>query len=108
MLDVDQQHEVDLKDQYENLYPFYKRLCSEVVFIIKEEMKKTGIKNHGLSYRIKTFDSLYKKIIRKNISSSIFSNVQDIVGVRIICLYRSDLEKIGDLISRSFETVSMD
>ena len=108
MLDVDQQHEVDLKDQYENLYPFYKRLCSEVVFIIKEEMKKSGIKNHGLSYRIKTFDSLYKKILRKNISSSIFSNVQDIAGVRIICLYRSDLEKIGDLISRSFEIVSLD
>jgi ppGpp synthetase/RelA/SpoT-type nucleotidyltranferase len=104
----DQQHEINLKDQYENLYPLYKRLCREIIFTIKDEMKKARIKNRGISHRIKTFDSLYKKIIRKNISPNIFSNVQDIAGVRIICLYRSDLEKIGDLISKSFEVESMD
>jgi hypothetical protein len=41
-------------------------------------------------------------------SLNIFSNVHDIAGVRIVCLYRSDLEKIGNLISKSFEIVSMD
>jgi ppGpp synthetase/RelA/SpoT-type nucleotidyltranferase len=98
----------ELKEQYENLYPLYKRLCEEVVFILKDEIQKSRIKIHGISHRLKTFDSFYKKIIKKQISPEVFRGVHDIAGVRIVCLYRSDLEKIGELIARSFEIISLD
>jgi len=108
MSDQGQPSEVDLKEQYENLFPMYKRLCREVIFILRDELKKTRIKNHGFSYRVKTFDSLYNKIVRKNISPDKFSNIHDVAGVRVVCLYRSDLETLNNLISKNFEITSMD
>jgi ppGpp synthetase/RelA/SpoT-type nucleotidyltranferase len=97
-----------LQKQYQRLCPLYERLCEEVIFIIEDEIKKSLIKTHGISHRVKTFDSFYNKIVRKEISAGFFTQICDIAGVRITCLYRSDLEAIGELISRNFDIISSD
>jgi putative GTP pyrophosphokinase len=98
----------ELKEQYENLYPLYKRLCEEIIFVLQDEIQKSKIKIHGISYRLKTFDSLYRKITRKQVVSDVFKGIHDIAGVRVVCLYRSDLETIGELIRKNFEISSQD
>jgi ppGpp synthetase/RelA/SpoT-type nucleotidyltranferase len=97
-----------LEERYENLSPLYKRLCEEIIFVLKDEIRRSKIKIHGISYRLKTFDSLYKKIIRKQVVAEAITRIHDIAGVRVVCLYRSDLETIGELIERNFETTSRD
>ena len=104
-MDMKSKHGNEIKDQYESLHEKHERLCREVIFILKDELKIANIKNQGFAYRVKTFDSLYKKIIRKNVSPNL---VQDIAGVRVICLYRSDLDKIGEIIGASFDILSKD
>jgi len=97
-----------LKNQYEKLYPSYKRLCEEVIFVLEDEIRKSRIKVHGISYRVKTFDSFYDKIIRKEISTKPFKHISDVAGVRVLCLYRLDLDALSRLISENFDIVSSD
>lgn len=98
----------ELEDQYKKLYPLYKRLCKEVIFVLKDEIHKLQIKVHGISSRIKTFDSFFAKIIEKEISTDPFKHVSDVAGVRVVCLYRSDLELLGKIISENFDVESSD
>lgn len=100
--------EKELKKQYENLCPLYKRLCEEVIFVLKDEIQRSNIKIHGISYRLKTFDSLYRKTIRKQVAQEVFRSIHDLAGVRVVCLYRSDLETIGELIVKNLEIMSQD
>lgn len=102
------QYKVNLKGQYENLYPLYKQLCEEVVFVLKNDIRKSQMKIHGISYRIKSFDSFCDKLLRKTVSIDPFKQVRDIAGVRIVCLYRSDLDTLGKLISKNFDVISSD
>ena len=42
------------------------------------------------------------KSLRKQLSQNFFEVIEDIAGVRVVCLYRSDLEKIGKIIANNF------
>lgn len=101
----------DLLRQYGELKGFYERLVDEVLYILRLAIKKGKIKIHSLAPRetkIKTFKSFYDNVSSKQIRANPFESVEDIAGVRIICLYRSDLQKIGNIISANFELVRMD
>lgn len=101
----------NLARRYEELKTLYKRLVDEVLYILKECIQKEQIKVHSLSSReskIKTFEGFYDKVVRKQIADNQFDAVEDIAGVRIICLYRSDLERLGEIISKNFAIVGVD
>ncbi|MDN3615738.1 GTP pyrophosphokinase [Vibrio gallaecicus] len=51
--------------------------------------------------RVKSFDSFYEKIDRKKYADP-FENIEDICGVRVICYYFSDIEKINSIIKEEF------
>jgi len=97
-----------LRKKYERLQPLYKRLVEEICFILRQEIERKQIKIHGFERRIKSFDSFYDKILRKEISGNPFEKVSDIAGVRIICLYRSDLKLLSELIYDNFDILSAD
>ena len=53
--------------------------------------------------RIKTFDSTVKKCIRKNYElniEEIKKSVKDIAGIRIITIFRDEIEQVADLIAK--------
>lgn len=53
--------------------------------------------------RIKTFDSVVKKCGRKNYKitiDEIKKNIKDIAGIRIITIFRDEIEQVADLIAR--------
>ena len=91
-----------LERKFKSKIPLYQRLKDEVYFIIDEELKKRKIKIHSLLSRIKEFDSFEDKIHRKNTENP-FVDITDIVGLRIVCLFLSDFEKIREFINRSFD-----
>lgn len=84
----------------------YSQLISEVKYIIEKALEKTQIKINNIEFRLKDFDSFYAKLIRKDYGGAPFDLIEDIAGIRIVCLYRSDLEKIEDIIKRNFRVLS--
>jgi len=93
---------------YAERFPLYERLISEVTFILENSIKENKIEVHGIQKRIKSYDSFYGKIVRHKISGDPFSQIEDIAGIRIVCLYRTDLERIQKLITQEFSVVKAD
>lgn len=97
--------QIDAK--YEQHLQTYENLLTESRFILENELKKNKIKIHSTLGRIKNLDSLKKKAERL-VSNKPFEDITDIVGLRVICLLRSDIQKIGDLIRSSFLVITED
>ena len=94
-----------LKREYEELKSLYEGLVNEVLYILRDCITKNEIKIHSLAPRetiIKTFESLCEKVVRKQIKNNHFEAIEDIAGVRVICLYRSDLERLANVILENF------
>lgn len=87
--------------------PLYQRLQEETIFTLKEELDKTEIKIHSIPSRIKGLDSFLNKIILYRIENP-FEEINDIVGLRVICLFLTDIEKIGNVIRETFDVIKED
>jgi len=96
-----------LKENFDSMSTIYEALKEEALFILKTVLSETDIKIHSILSRIKDFESFYEKIERKEILEP-FEEVNDVIGLRVVCLFLSDIERIGDLIRSSFEVQSQD
>lgn len=70
--------------------------------IINEEIKDSGVSPiEHFKYRIKSEDSLIKKLESRNLSinmNSIYNNIHDLVGFRIVCSYTSGVKTVANKI----------
>lgn len=64
-------------------------------------MRQTGIESNFISYRVKTKDSLDKKVTSKNKYKKL-SEITDLVGFRIVAFYATDINAIAEMIDREF------
>lgn len=94
----------ELRRQYKSKAEVFRRLKGVVRFVITRELKKKKIPFHSVLARIKSFNSLLEKVQRRKITDP-FSEIRDIVGLRVVCLYLDDLEKIADIIRTSFAVI---
>lgn len=91
-----------LKKQFFELADQYEKLAKNLVEALKILLTEINVGYLTIDYRIKSFDSFLKKIERKKFDSP-FEQIEDICGIRIICYYRSDIEKICEIISKEFQ-----
>jgi ppGpp synthetase/RelA/SpoT-type nucleotidyltranferase len=85
----------------------YKHLQTEALFILEQALERTEIKLHLISSRVKTLNSFLDKVQRKNLKKP-FEEIRDVVGLRVVCLFLSDIERIRDLIRHSFLVLGED
>lgn len=103
-----------MKEEIKKLYDYksseFNKTKDEVYFIIDTFLEKTDIKIHSVQSRIKKFDSLIKKIEGYEITTAedVFEEVTDIVGLRIICLFISDITEIINLLRENFIVIRED
>jgi ppGpp synthetase/RelA/SpoT-type nucleotidyltranferase len=97
----------EIKAEFRSRDPLFKRLETEATYILETALKKSGIKTHSLPTRVKTLDSFVDKVKRKD-SKDPFQDIRDIVGLRVICLFLSDIPRVGDLIRAAFNVLSED
>jgi ppGpp synthetase/RelA/SpoT-type nucleotidyltranferase len=83
----------------------YQQLAEEVVYILRKALREKSVETSDIVFRIKDFDSFYEKILRKEFIEDIFNLIEDVAGVRIICLYRSDLGNIENIIREKLDVI---
>lgn len=93
-----------LKKQFFELADQYEKLAKNLVEAMKILLSEINVSYLTIDYRIKSFDSFLKKIERKKCDNP-FVQIEDICGIRIICYYRSDVDKICELINHEFEVL---
>lgn len=82
--------------------PKYDRLTQSVESMVRSLIEAAGIEYLSISGRTKTSKSINDKIDRKSYKDPA-NQLTDISGVRIILFIESDLNKVEELISNSFE-----
>lgn len=90
-------------NEYRGKICLYKRLIEEIIYILKPELER--IKIISVPNRIKDEDKFLEKIKRKQ-SCDPFQDIKDIAGIRIVCLYSIDLEKIEDLVNQKLHVLT--
>jgi putative GTP pyrophosphokinase len=82
----------------------YEKLCAEVAYILNRELNKAEIEFSTITYRAKSLNSFLEKIQRKSYADPL-KEITDFAGVRVVCLYHDDLERLERVIGEYFELV---
>jgi putative GTP pyrophosphokinase len=93
--------------EFQDKTPNYRHLEGEALYIVKGALDQTDIKLHSITSRVKKIESFLDKIQRKQ-SGKPFEEIQDIVGLRVICLFLSDISGIRDVIRGAFLVLTED
>ncbi len=82
----------------------YKKLCAEVAYILNRHLNDSQIEFSTITHRAKTLNSFLEKIQRKSYQNPI-EEMTDFAGVRVVCLYVDDLQRVERVIAEHFEIV---
>jgi putative GTP pyrophosphokinase len=100
--------ESTIEQQYQSLAPTLDRLKTECGYIIEDALRQASIKTHSVLSRVKTLESAKDKISRREKAQSSLDEIDDLLGLRIVCLLRSDIQRIGEIIRSEFEVITED
>ncbi len=90
-----------LREEYKHRYDSLNQLRGVVEHILRRAISEKRINLHSVHGRVKDFDSFQDKILRKGFSDP-FNDIEDLVVVRVVCLFRWEVAKIVDIIKRTF------
>jgi len=92
-------------DEYKRKIPLYNELMEQTQRTLHKILEGEGVALFSIDGRVKTTESLESKVSRKTYSNPI-NDIEDLCGVRVICYYESDLNKIEDVIKREYDVIS--
>ncbi|HKU73820.1 MAG TPA: RelA/SpoT domain-containing protein [Pyrinomonadaceae bacterium] len=92
----------------------FEHLREEAFYALRTALEQAGIKYHSLPSRVKNFESFLEKVKSRETRRpedtqakwNPFEEIHDIVGLRVVCLYLSDLERIAVVIRNTFQVLS--
>ena len=87
-----------------NIRRDYEQLCTEVEYILRKKIIDRNIETSSISSRAKTLNSFLEKLQRKHYDNP-FEQLTDLAGVRVVCLYHSDMAKVAEIIRAEFVVV---
>ena len=96
-----------IREEYNQKFPIMSALRDEAAFIISEAISEKKLKIHGIEKRVKELDSITSKCEDKNVKNP-FEVLNDICGIRIICLFRTDLSIVDKIIRENFNVIGID
>lgn len=97
----------NLEAEFNKRAQTWEQLRNEAAYILEHGLASAGIKYHSLSSRVKVFQSFAGKVQRKMFEHP-FVQMSDIVGLRVVCLFLSDIDKIAAVIREKFEVLEQD
>ena len=88
---------------YDSLIPKYCELESIVENLIRSSFRDHGLKVVNIPHRIKTWESVCGKLVRKPEIYSATGDMNDLLGFRVICFFASQVDEAASLINDLFE-----
>lgn len=82
----------------------YEQLCTEIAYTLKKRLTAQGIETSAVLWRAKTLNSFLEKLVRKTYVDPM-AETTDLGGVRVVCLYVSDVNQIEKIIHDEFEVL---
>lgn len=93
-----------LRSEYDQVSQSCLDALASLVDALSRSIGDLGVTlSYPLSGRVKAWESIDKKIKRLTLDLSSIRKLDDLIGVRAIVLFKSDVEKIGRIITEHFE-----
>jgi putative GTP pyrophosphokinase len=70
--------------------------------LLKELLSHAGIRVHSIDYRVKDYQSALRKLTLKQERYSSFSELTDLLGIRIITYFSDEVDEISKVITQEF------
>lgn len=100
-------YDSELLDAYREKLGLFEELKSEAVQRLQHALTESKIKIHSLTSRVKEENSFLNKV--HSLSPDLpLLEITDIVGLRVVCLLLSDVERIGEVIRLTFRVKKED
>jgi putative GTP pyrophosphokinase len=93
---------MSLEERYREIRPHYERLAGEIGEALIRKINEAKIKTASITFRAKTVKSFLDKSERKPYNDPLIE-IMDLAGVRVVCLYELDIEKVEKVIRDEFE-----
>lgn len=94
--------ELFILDEYRQQKNTFEHLENLVVQKLDTLLKAADVKIYAINHRIKDEKSLEGKLERKGDKYNDLHDITDILGVRIICFFQDDVDKIARLAEKTF------
>jgi ppGpp synthetase/RelA/SpoT-type nucleotidyltranferase len=94
--------ELEHKDVLLTADPFSKELAHQIERLLEEEGVALGF---PIQQRVKSWSSLSEKLERVGFQVTSVKDFQDLVGLRLIVLFKRDVIKVCDVISNNFNVI---
>lgn len=94
-----------LIEEYKENEHLYQSLLIQAKHSIESLLRNEDIEIFSIEARLKDENSFKEKLQRKSDYKTL-SDIEDICGLRVICYYESDLQKLRKLINESFNVLS--
>jgi len=95
-----------LSKEYQDTKPIAERFCVEITSQLYALANKENLSlGFPVEHRVKKFDSIQSKVERLHLSLKSIQDLHDLIGVRLIFLFRRDVEKACDLITKTFQVI---
>ena len=96
----------NLKNEYDSTAPLYQSLCNELTTQLNELLKQGGVSlAFPIEARVKAWDSISEKCERNALEPSSLGEIGDVAGLRLLVLFRRDLENVRAMLDANFEVV---
>jgi len=94
-----------IKEKYQKLLPKFNNFGRKIEKILNSNLQEESILHLPIEYRVKSFESFLKKVHDKKYFDNPFEKITDLLGIRIITYFSSDLEKVNDIILNQFTVI---
>lgn len=93
----------EIIDDYNKKRPVYEECTQKIEVLVKNLLLEEGFNVHSITSRTKEIVSLENKLEKFGKTYEKLTDVTDLAGVRIICFFSDDVDKIADLIKDNFK-----
>ena len=94
-----------IEEKYQDLRPKFNNFGQKIKEILNSKLQEESILHFTIEYRVKSFESFLKKVHIKKYYDNPFEKITDLLGIRIITYFSSDLEKVNDIILNQFTVI---
>lgn len=93
----------NILQEYNNKYRLYDGFANKVRQLLEEMISSENISCNAITCRLKSLESLSKKIELKQDKYNSLEDLTDIAGIRIITFYSDDVDKVVELVENEFD-----
>lgn len=97
---------VKIIEQYESRRELYSGFLDRVLVLLKEFIGVDGVQIHSISGRIKSRDSLLRKLQAPGANYQNMVDIPDIAGIRVITYFEEEVSVVAEIIQREFKVFS--